>query len=175
LHKAAKEHNEPLRNAFMACIGYGYSEINTKAVKKVVFLHGKWYIILPALTLDAINAIDIMENSCIKLIFKEFVITQVLPQMNTFPHARSVLILNNARIHHDDGLLEYLNAFSVRVEFLPPYSTDLNPIELAFSIIKNCNRDIACNGAKYEGLCNGLKGKDSCNNSECSAKDGIED
>ncbi|RIB13176.1 hypothetical protein C2G38_2041205 [Gigaspora rosea] len=43
--------------------GYGYSEINTKAVKKVVFLHGKWYTILPALTLDGIIAIDIMENS----------------------------------------------------------------------------------------------------------------
>ncbi|CAG8787444.1 41759_t:CDS:2, partial [Gigaspora margarita] len=26
-----------------------------------------------------------------------------LPQINTFPHAKSVLILDNARIHHDDG------------------------------------------------------------------------
>ncbi|RIB22498.1 hypothetical protein C2G38_2295178, partial [Gigaspora rosea] len=59
--------------------GYGYSEINTKAVEKVVFLRGKRYTILPALTLDGIIAIDIMEISCMKLIFKEFVITQVLP------------------------------------------------------------------------------------------------
>jgi len=57
--------------------------------------------------------------------------------MSSFPHKRSVLILDNARIHHDDGLLEYLNAFGVRVEFLPPYSPDLNPIELAFSSIKS--------------------------------------
>ena len=57
--------------------------------------------------------------------------------MNPYPHARSVLILDNARIHHDNGLLEYLDAFGVYVEFLPPYSPDLNPIETAFSFIKN--------------------------------------
>ncbi len=57
--------------------------------------------------------------------------------MNPYPHMRSVLILDNAKIHHDHGLLEYLDAFGVRVEFLPPYSPDLNPIEEAFSYIKN--------------------------------------
>jgi len=56
--------------------------------------------------------------------------------MNPYPHTRSVLILDNARIHHDNGLLEYLDAFGVHVEFLPPYSPDLNPIETAFSYIK---------------------------------------
>ena len=60
-----------------------------------------------------------------------------LPQMQSFSHFRSVLILDNARIHHDQGLLEYLNAFGVRVEFLPPYSSDLNLIESAFSVIKD--------------------------------------
>src|ERR1700761_5180467 len=60
--------------------------------------------------------------------------------MNPYPHARSVLILDNARIHHDNGLLEYLDAFGVYVEFLPPYSPDLNPIETAFSFIKNYSR-----------------------------------
>lgn len=158
LHKAAKERNELLRSAFMARIGsqytsnqlifldesskdertisrgYGYSELNTRAVKKVVFIRGKRYTLLPAFTLDGIIAIDIIEGSCTKDRFKEFVISQVLPQMNSFPHERSVLILDNARIHHNDGLLEYLNAFGVYIEFLPPYSPDLNPIELAFRV-----------------------------------------
>jgi transposase len=57
--------------------------------------------------------------------------------MNPYSYTRSVLILDNARIHHDDGLLRYLDAFGVRVEFLPPYSPDLNPIENAFSYIKS--------------------------------------
>jgi hypothetical protein len=57
---------------------YGYSEINTRAVKKVVFVRGKRYTILPALTLDGIIAVDIMEGSCTKEKFKEFVIYQVV-------------------------------------------------------------------------------------------------
>ena len=57
--------------------------------------------------------------------------------MNPYPYKKSVLVFDNATIHHNSGLLEYLNAFGVRVEFLPPYSPDLNPIELAFSFIKH--------------------------------------
>ncbi|CAG8839349.1 24831_t:CDS:2, partial [Gigaspora margarita] len=112
--------------------GYGYFQMNMKAIKKTVVLHSKCYTILLALTLDGIIAISILENSCTKIKFKEFIITQVLPQMNTFPYARSILILDNAKIHHDNGLLKFLNAFGIRVKFLPPYSPDLNPIELAF-------------------------------------------
>jgi transposase len=56
--------------------------------------------------------------------------------MNPFPSTNSVLVLDNAKIHHDQELLDYLSAFGVKVEFLPPYSPDLNPIETAFSTIK---------------------------------------
>ena len=56
--------------------------------------------------------------------------------MNPFPSTNSVLVLDNAKIHHDQDLLDYLSAFGVKVEFLPPYSPDFNPIETAFSTIK---------------------------------------
>ncbi|CAG8791876.1 42847_t:CDS:2, partial [Gigaspora margarita] len=138
--QCGKKHNELLRSAFMARIAtqyqyeqlifldksaknkrtitcsYSYSNINTRAIKRIVFVHSKYYTILLALTLDAIIAVDIIEGSYTKEKFKKFVISQ---------------------IHHHNGLLEYLSAFDVRVEFLPLYSPDLNPIELAFSVIKN--------------------------------------
>jgi hypothetical protein len=101
LHKAASERNELLRSAFIASIGryridqlvfidesskdertstrfYGYSEVNSKAVKKVVFIRGKRYTLLPALTKKGIIAIDIIEGSCTKQRFKEFVVSQVV-------------------------------------------------------------------------------------------------
>lgn len=64
--------------------------------------------------------------------------------MNPYPGPNSVIILDNAKIHHNEDLIEYLQAFGIRVEFLPPYSPDLNPIETSFSIMKNflkLNRD----------------------------------
>ena len=58
--------------------GYGYSFMNTRAEKKVVFVRGKRYTILPALTLQGFIAIDIMKGSCTKEHFKNFVISDVV-------------------------------------------------------------------------------------------------
>ena len=44
--------------------GYGYSLKNTFATKKNVFVRGVQYTILPALLLQGIIAVDIMEGSC---------------------------------------------------------------------------------------------------------------
>jgi hypothetical protein len=52
--------------------------MNTRAEKKVVFVRGKRYTILPALTLQGFIAIDIMEGSCTKEHFKNFVISDVV-------------------------------------------------------------------------------------------------
>ncbi|CAG8752389.1 26696_t:CDS:2 [Gigaspora margarita] len=90
--------DESSKDEYTIIRGYGYSDTNTRAIKKVVFVRGKRYTILPALALD---------------------------------------VLDNAKIYHNSELLAYLDAFDVRVEFLPPYSPDLNPIEMAFSYIKN--------------------------------------
>ena len=73
--------------------------------------------------------------------------------MNPYPSPNSIIVLDNTKIHHDEGLIEYLQAFGIRVEFLSPYSPNLNPIETSFSVmksflkrnrnyIKNCNDPI---------------------------------
>jgi DDE superfamily endonuclease len=49
----------------------------------------------------------------------------------------SVLVLDNAKIHHGDEILALADRFGVVIEYLPPYSPDLNPIEEAFSKIKH--------------------------------------
>lgn len=48
----------------------------------------------------------------------------------------SVIVLDNARIHHNAEWIEIVKGLGGRVEFLPPYSPDFNPIELAFGTIK---------------------------------------
>jgi len=42
---------------------------------------------------------------------------------------RSVVILDNAPIHHCDGTVGLIESTGALVIFLPPYSPDLNPIE----------------------------------------------
>ena len=57
---------------------YGYSLRNTRAQKKVVFIRGKRYTILPALTLDGFVALDVFEGSCDRERFVDFVLNQVV-------------------------------------------------------------------------------------------------
>ncbi|KAL1684457.1 hypothetical protein GGG16DRAFT_25050, partial [Schizophyllum commune] len=62
------------------------------------------YSILPALTLDGYIACRVVEGSVDGEEFFDFIITDVLPQMNAFPLPRSVLILDNCAIHKSEAL-----------------------------------------------------------------------
>jgi hypothetical protein len=63
--------------------------------------------------------------------------TLQLPKCSAYPSPLSVLVLDNALIHHNKEILILADRFGVRIEYLPPYSPDLNPIEEAFSKIKS--------------------------------------
>lgn len=69
--------------------------------------------------------------------FLEAVETVVLPNMNPFPGKRSVLVLDNASIHHTPRLVNMLvNHFCV-VLFTPPYCFTLTPLDnSAFGCVK---------------------------------------
>uniref|UniRef100_A0A1X7UKH8 Tc1-like transposase DDE domain-containing protein n=1 Tax=Amphimedon queenslandica TaxID=400682 RepID=A0A1X7UKH8_AMPQE len=44
--------------------------------------------------------------------------------------------MDNASIHHVDEVIDKIESTGAIVQFLPPYSPDLNPIEEAFSKVK---------------------------------------
>ena len=71
--------------------------------------------------------------------FEEFVAHTLLPQLP----AGSVLIMDNARIHHRASLHEKVKAANCRIIYLPPYSPDFNPIELVWSWLKDQVRSLA--------------------------------
>ena len=72
----------------------------------------------------------------------------LLPVLQPFNcvNKNSIVILDNASIHHVDEVTELIEEQAgARVLFLPPYSPDLNPLEEAFSQIKSImkkNRDL---------------------------------
>ena len=47
-----------------------------------------------------------------------------------------VVVLDNLSVHKVDGLEQVVKKYGVRLQYLPPYSPDFNPIELAFSKLK---------------------------------------
>lgn len=65
-----------------------------------------------------------------------------------------VVVLDNLPSHKVDGVREAIEGAKCRVEYLPPYSPDLNPIEKAYSKLKRALRDWAARTVEgiYEGL-----------------------
>ncbi|KIL55693.1 hypothetical protein M378DRAFT_17709 [Amanita muscaria Koide BX008] len=106
-----------------------------RAVRKSFFVRGKRYSLLPALSLEGMLHVKIVEGSFTTVLFEEF-IDGLLNKMQPFPAKNSVIILDNARIHKHPWIMEKIEERGMRVMFLPPYSPDYNPIELAFSVIK---------------------------------------
>ena len=70
--------------------------------------------------------------------FYDFVCTELPPKHMPFngSNCNSVLLLDNYSIHHVPELHQAFNDAQVFRHYLPPYSPDYNPIELAFSKAK---------------------------------------
>ena len=59
-----------------------------------------------------------------------------MPVLQAHPHAHSVVVQDNFVTHHDEefkGLVETAGAIWIHT---PPYSPDMNPIELVFAQVK---------------------------------------
>ncbi|KAG8920644.1 hypothetical protein FRC01_000657 [Tulasnella sp. 417] len=114
---------------------YGWALSGKRAIKRACFVRGRRYSILPALTLDGIIHVKILEGSFTTESFEEF-IDSLLDSMQPYPAPKSVIIMDNCRIHKAPSIIEKIHSRGMKVLFLPPYSPDYNPIELAFSAIK---------------------------------------
>ena len=93
------------------------------------------YSMLLALSLDGILHLEVVENAVTGADFCWFV-EGLLLQMNEFPLPNLVLVIDNVSIHKVDGIWELVEDRGMCLLYLPLYSPDFNPIELAFSTIK---------------------------------------
>ena len=122
---------------------YAWAKRGDRASRYEFQFRGSKYSILPALSLDGILHLEVVENAVTGAAFRRFV-EGLLPRMNKWPLPNSVLVVDNASIHKVAGIRELVEDHGMRLMFLPSYSPDLNPIELSFSSIKawlRANRD----------------------------------
>ena len=79
----------------------------------------------------------------VKEVFCNFVERKLLSQLMPFDGAnpRSIVMLDNASIHHTGRAVELIQSVGALVHFIPPYSPDLNPIEELFSKVKACSKE----------------------------------
>jgi transposase len=90
---------------------------------------------LPAYTQDGVIFACVYQGSTDSTVFEDF-IEQLLPLCGKWPEPQSVLVMDNASIHHIEWIEQMYRDASVKLVYLPPYSPDLNPIEEFFTKLK---------------------------------------
>ena len=114
---------------------YGWSPKGMPCRVRLPGKRSKRWSILPAIGIGGYLDWDVYHGSYNAERFNLF-IERLLLKMTPYPGPRSVLIMDNASTHHNQYLGPMCAAAGVRVEYLPPYSPDLNPIELSFHELK---------------------------------------
>jgi transposase len=85
------------------------------------------YHILPAYTQDGVMLARVYQGYTDSALFEDFV-EQLLHHCGRWPEPRSVLVMDNASIHHSEKVEQLCNEAGVKLLYLPPYSPTLNPI-----------------------------------------------
>jgi transposase len=104
-----------------------------RVVGRVPRNRGTVTTVLGALNLTGFTALMTIEGATDGLVFSTFVTKFLVP---TLRHG-DVVVLDNLGAHKVEAARAAIEAVGARLLFQPPYAPELNPIELAWSKIKN--------------------------------------
>jgi transposase len=102
---------------------------------------GKWSSMtcIAALRADGVTAPCVLDGAVNGESFLEYVKQVLVPALRP----GDVVIMDNLRVHKAKGVLQAIRAAGAKRLFLPKYSPDLNPIEMAFAKLKALLRGAA--------------------------------
>jgi transposase len=142
---------------------YGRAKRGNRLIAAVPHGHWKTTTFIGALRCDGLTAPLAVNGAINGELFLDYVERVLAPTLKP----ADVVIMDNLRVHKMVGVREAIEAAGARLLFIPPYSPDFNPIELAFSKLKALLRAKAIRTA--ETLWNALA--DLCGNftpAECA-------
>lgn len=110
-----------------------------RLIAKVPHGHWKTTTLIAALGLEGVRCSTVVDGAVNADVFEAFV-EQVLVH-----HLQpgDVVVMDNLSSHKRDRTRELIEQAGATLWYLPPYSPDLNPIEMIFSKIKHLLRSLA--------------------------------
>jgi len=117
---------------------YGWGEKSERVNDYVPDVRFERSSIIAALGTDGINAPMTYNGTLNTEIFKPYIEHFLAPTLKP----GDVVIMDNCSVHKVEGSLQPIYARGAEVMFLPPYSPDLNPIEMAWSKVKSILRKL---------------------------------
>ena len=110
----------------------GRSLQGTRLLAKVPHGHWKTTTFLAGLRTSGLVAPVVIDGAVNGNLFVAYVQQQLVPVL----HEHDVVIMDNLSSHKRAEVREAIEGVGAHLLYLPPYSPDLNPIELAFSKFK---------------------------------------
>ena len=123
---------------------YGRSPRGERLVAKVPHGHWKTMTFIAGLRVDGLTAPYVIDGAMDGPAFLAYIENVLAPTLDK----GDVVLMDNLRTHKVDGVVEALKAVGANVRFLPAYSPDLNPIEMAFAKLKAALRKGAARTVK---------------------------
>ena len=122
---------------------YGYSIRGIRPVDHRILIRGARYTTIPVMSIDGIVDVYITEGTTTGEKFEFFIRNYLLTILQPFNgvNSKSVVIMDNASIHHVDFNVYLIESTGAKLLFLPPYSPDLNPLEPVFGKVKAILKD----------------------------------
>jgi transposase len=100
-----------------------------RLIAKVPHGHWKTTTFLAALRVDGLTAPLVVDGAINGELFLSYVRQQLVRTL----HPGDIVVMDNLSAHKVAGVRQAIEAAGARVLYLPPYSPDLNPIELVFA------------------------------------------
>jgi transposase len=94
--------------------------------------HWQTTTVIAALRLDGLGAPAVFDGPIDNPSFLAYLEQVLIPTL----HPGDVVVLDNLIVHKQPEVRAAIEAVGAQIRFLPPYSPDFNPIELAFAKLK---------------------------------------
>jgi len=112
---------------------FGWAVRKERLVEAVPFQRGQNLSVLGAFAQEGMVATTSKLGAMKRVDFEQFLRDDLLPGLE----AGATLVVDNARIHHGGSIAQIVEEAGCSLLYLPPYSPDFSPIELAWSWIKS--------------------------------------
>jgi len=111
---------------------YGRAAPGERIVEATPAYAGTHYTVVAALSLRAVSATSLLEGGMGGDAFTAYVEHVLAPSLRP----GDIVVWDNLHVHKNAYVHALLAARGARLEFLPPYSPDWNPIELGWAKVK---------------------------------------
>jgi transposase len=111
---------------------YGRAAPGERVVEGTPGISGAHYTVVAALGGRGLKAPWVIAGAMNAITFEAYVEQVLAPTLRV----GDIVVLDNLKAHKSERVVALIEARGAQLEFLPPYSPDLNPIELCWSKVK---------------------------------------